>query len=91
MFRPLALSAVRDGGAIWEAFLIGLLVLDGLARSGIRRPATWIALGILALPTVWALVVGQAQVLVTALLMAGTPAAIALAANLKVLPILVAV
>ncbi len=89
-FRPLALLPFETAALIWEALLIVAFVWT-VWRAGVRRPATWIALGILAMPTVWSLVVGQAQVLVTALLMAGTPAAIALATNLKVLPILVAV
>ena len=32
---------------------------------GLRRPATWLALGILALPIAWCLAIGQAQVLLT--------------------------
>ena len=45
----------------------------------------------LALPIMWALTIGQAQVLVTLLLALGAPWAVAIAANLKLLPLLVAV
>ena len=41
----------------------------------------------LALPTGWSLVIGQAQVAVTLLLALGNPWAVALAANLKVFPV----
>jgi hypothetical protein len=89
-FRPLALLPYEAAALIWEAILIGSFVWT-IWRLGWRRPEVWIALGILAMPTVWSLVVGQAQVLVTAFLVLGTPAGVALAANLKLFPILVAV
>jgi hypothetical protein len=89
-FRPLALLPYEAAALIWEAVLIGSFVWT-IWRLGWRRPEVWIALGILAMPTVWSLVVGQAQVLVTAFLVLGTPAGVALAANLKLFPILVAV
>lgn len=62
-----------------------------LRRLGVRRPSTWVGLSLLALPTAWALAIGQAQVPVTYLLAVGNPAAVALAVNLKVLPLLAAV
>ena len=54
------------------------------------RPPVWLAIGILAMPIAWSLVIGQAQVLVTALLVVGMPWAVAFAAHLKLLPALVA-
>ena len=45
----------------------------------------------LALPILWSLAIGQAQALVTLLLTYGTPLAVALAANIKVFPALVAI
>jgi hypothetical protein len=89
-FRPLALLPFETAALIWEAILVAAFAWS-IWRLGLRRSEVWIALGILAMPTVWSLTVGQAQVLVTALLVAGTPWAVALAANIKLLPILVAV
>jgi hypothetical protein len=45
----------------------------------------------LALPTGWSLAVGQAQVIVTLLTVLGAPWAIALGANIKVFPALIAI
>jgi ABC-type amino acid transport system permease subunit len=45
----------------------------------------------LALPTAWSLAIGQAQVAVTLLMALGAPWALALAANLKLLPALAAI
>ena len=47
--------------------------------------------GWLAAPIAWSLAIGQAQVAVTFLVALGSPWAIALAANLKILPVIVAV
>jgi hypothetical protein len=87
-FRPLALLPYPFAAALWETVLVA-----GFAWTVWRlgwRPPVWLALGILAMPIVWSLVVGQAQVLVTALLVVGAPWAVALAAHLKLLPALVA-
>lgn len=89
-FRPLALLPFETAALIWEALLIALFVAT-IARTGIRNEWTWIVLGWLAAPIAWSLAVGQAQVAVTFLVALGSPWAIALAANLKILPILVAV
>ena len=89
-FRPLALLPFGVAAAIWEAILLGLFALT-VVRLGARRRSTWIVLGMLALPTVWSLVIGQAQVAVTLLLAIGSPWAVALATNLKVLPVLAAI
>jgi hypothetical protein len=45
----------------------------------------------LALPTAWSLAIGQAQVAVTLLMALGAPWALALATNLKILPVLAAI
>jgi len=89
-FRPLALLSFPLAAAIWEAVVLGSL-LALVVRLGVRRFETWIALGLLALPLAWAVSIGQAQVPVTALLAFGTPASVALAAQLKLFPALVAV
>lgn len=89
-FRPLALLPFETAAAIWEAVLVGLFVLT-IARLDWRDRWTWIVLGWLAAPFAWSLAVGQAQVAVTFLLTVGTPWAVALAAHLKLLPVLVAI
>jgi glycosyl transferase family 87 len=88
-FRPLALLPWPLAAAIWETFLVGAFAMT-IRRLG-WRPPTWLAVGMLAMPIAWSLVIGQAQVLVTALLVLGAPWAVALAAHLKLLPALVAI
>jgi len=88
-FRPLALLPFPAAALIWEALLVALLALT-IARLGTGR-RTWMALGMLALPTVWSLMIGQAQVAVTLLMSVGAPWALALATNLKLLPALAAI
>jgi hypothetical protein len=89
-FRPLALLPYETAALIWEAFLIVLFV-GTLVRLGLRNPWTWIVSGWLAAPIAWSLAIGQAQVAVTFLVALGSPWAIALAGNLKILPLIVAV
>jgi glycosyl transferase family 87 len=89
LFRPLALLPFEAAAVIWEVTLIGLFTLT-ILRVGVGR-RTWIVLGMLALPTVWSLAIGQAQVAVTFLMALGAPWALALATNLKVLPALAAI
>ena len=89
-FRPLALLSFEHAALIWEALLIALF-LATLARIGLRNRWTWIVAGWLAAPIAWSLAVGQAQVAVTFLVAVGSPWAIALAGQLKLLPILAAV
>ena len=61
-----------------------------LWRLGVRRPATWFAVAVLASPIAWTLAIGQAQALVTLLLAFGSPFTVALATNVKLFPALVA-
>jgi hypothetical protein len=89
-FRPLALLPFEAAAAIWMAFLFVCLALT-IVRLGVRRRSTWLALGMLALPTGWSLAIGQAQIVVTLLMALGAPWAIALAANIKVFPALAAI
>jgi hypothetical protein len=89
-FRPLALLPYETAALIWEAFLIALFV-GTLVRLGLRNPWTWIVTGWLAAPIAWSLAIGQAQVAVTFLVALGSPWAIALAGQLKILPIVVAI
>jgi hypothetical protein len=89
-FRPLALLPYETAALIWEGFLI-VLFIGTLIRLGLRNEWTWIVTGWLAAPIAWSLVVGQAQVAVTFLVALGAPWAIAVAGNLKILPVVVAI
>jgi glycosyl transferase family 87 len=90
LWRPLATLPFGAAAAIWMAVLFVCFALT-ILRLGPRRRSTWIALGMLALPTGWSLAVGQAQVVVTLLTALGAPWAIALGANIKVFPALIAI
>jgi Glycosyltransferase family 87 len=89
VFRPLALLPYASAAIIWEAVIIGATLLT-FVRLGWRR-AVLITAGLLALTIGWTIAIGQAQALVTLLLAIGSPWAVALAANLKLYPLLVAV
>ncbi len=89
-FRPLALLPFETAAAIWVAFLVVLFAAT-LVRSGLRNRWTWLVAGWLAAPIAWSLAIGQAQIVVTFLMILGTPWGIALAANLKLLPLLIAI
>jgi Glycosyltransferase family 87 len=89
VFRPLAMLPFEAAAVIWE---VGIVAAFGLTLwlLGLRSRWTWIAFGVLAGPIAWSVSVGQAQVLVTLLLTLGNPASVALAAQMKLLPALVA-
>jgi hypothetical protein len=89
VFRPLALLPFTTAALIWEAVLIVATILT-FRRIGLREPVI-LAACLLALPILWTLAIGQAQALVTMLLTFGTPFGVALAANIKVFPGLVAI
>jgi alpha-1,2-mannosyltransferase len=88
LFRPLALLPFDVAAGIWEALVLAAFGLT-LWRLGIRRPATWLAVGILGMGIAWTLAIGQAQAIVTLLLTLGSPWAVALAGHLKLFPLLV--
>src|SRR3954447_16340017 len=88
-FRPLALLPFGTAAAIWEVAVVASLA-GTLVVLGTRRETTWIVAAILALPIVWSVVIGQAQVPVTLLLAIASPWAVALAANVKLFPALAA-
>jgi hypothetical protein len=88
-FRPLALLPFPAAAAVWEGLLLLLFALT-IVRLG-TGGRTWLVLGMLALPTAWSLAIGQAQVAVTLLMALGAPWALALAANLKLFPLLAAI
>ncbi len=88
-FRALSGLPFWAVAAVWSAALLAALALT-IRRLGVHRRSTWLAVGMLALPIGWSLVIGQAQVLVTLLLAIGSPWSVALAANLKLFPAVVA-
>jgi hypothetical protein len=88
VLRPFALLPFASFAALWVAAIVGALAWT-LRRIGLGR-RTWLVLGWLGIPLGWTLAIGQAHVFVTLLLALGTPLSIALAAHLKVFPILAA-
>ena len=90
LFRPLAMLPYEVAATIWEGIVVAAF-LATLWLLGIRRRETWIAVGVLGLPIAWTLAVAQAQSIVTLLLTIGSPFGIALAANLKLFPLLVGI
>jgi Glycosyltransferase family 87 len=88
LFRPLALLPFDVAAGIWEVLVVAAFGTT-LWRVGVRRPATWLAVGMLGIPIAWALAIGQAQAIVTLLLTLGSPWAAALAGHMKLLPFLV--
>jgi len=89
LFRPLALLPFEAAAAIWEVVVIASFIVT-VWWIGLRRLDTWLALGILALPIAWCISIGQAQVLLTLFTAIGAPWSVALAANIKLFPALVA-
>jgi Glycosyltransferase family 87 len=89
VFRPLALLPFEAAAIAWEVAMAAALGAT-LWLLGLRRRRTWIAVGLLGGPIAWSITVGQAQVLVSLLLIVGNPAAVALAAQIKLFPALVA-
>ena len=88
-FRPLALLPFEAAAAIWETFVVLSLVTTVVVlRPDRGRLAIF---GILFLPIMWSVTIGQAQVPVTMLVALGSPWAIALATHLKIFPGLVAI
>jgi len=88
-FRPLATLPFATAALAWETLVLAAFGLT-ILRLGPRRKATWLVLGMLALPTAWSLAIGQAQVLVTLLMAIGAPWSLALATHLKLFPVLAA-
>jgi hypothetical protein len=90
LLRPLALLPFQWFALAWELVVVASFV--ALVRLiGVRRKATWLAIGLLGVPIGWALTIAQAHIPMTLLLAIGQPWSIALAANLKLTPVLVAI
>jgi hypothetical protein len=88
-FRPLALLPYPAAAAIWAGVIVASLAAT-VWWIGPRRRVTWLAIGILGVPIAWAVAIGQAQVPITFLTALAAPWSIALAANVKLFPALVA-
>lgn len=90
VLRPLALLPFEAFALLWELVVVASFV--ALVRYlGVRQRRTWIAIGILGVPIGWALSVAQAHVPMTFLIALGQPWSIAIAANLKLTPALIAI
>ena len=89
VLRPLALLPYDWFALAWELIVVVAFVLL-LQRLGVRRQSTWIAIGLLGVPIGWALTIAQAHVPMTLLMAVGQPWSIAVAANLKLFPALIA-
>jgi hypothetical protein len=86
-FRPLALLPYPVAALIWGAVVVASFAAT-LWRLGLRRRDVWLAVGILGFPIGYTLAVAQAHAPVTLLLTLGSPWAVALAANIKLFPLL---
>jgi len=86
--RPIALLPYWQFAIVWEAIVLVSFALLVVQLGANRR--VWLAIGILGIPIGWALSIAQAHVPMTLLLAIGQPWSIALAANVKIFPALVA-
>jgi hypothetical protein len=84
VFRPLALLPFGGAALVWEVVLLVATAVT-LYRVGLGR-RTWLVLGMLAMPVLWTLAIGQAQALVTMLLSFGSPFGVAIAGHIKLTP-----
>ena len=90
LLRPFALLPFTLFALLWELFVIGTFVAT-LRLLGVRRKNTWLAIGLLGVPIGWSITIAQAHIPMTYLLALGQPWSIALAANLKLTPALIAI
>jgi hypothetical protein len=89
LMRPFAGLPFHVFAVGWEAVVVASFVAL-LRRLGANR-RTFVALGLLGMPIGWAIGVAQAHVPMTLLMAIGQPWSIALATNIKLFPVLVAV
>jgi hypothetical protein len=89
LLRPLALLGYGPFSLIWELIVVATFVWL-LQHLGVRSRSTWIAVGLLGVPIGWALTIAQAHIPMTLLMALGQPWSIAVAANLKLFPALIA-
>jgi hypothetical protein len=86
--RPLAFLPYYAFALTWELIVVGTFLLTIRQLGG--GPRVYAAIGILGIPIGWAIGVGQAHIPLTLLLAIGQPWSIALAANVKLFPALIA-
>lgn len=89
LFRPLAMLPFQVASAIWQVLIMGAFAL-AIRRIGLRGIGP-LAVSWLALPILWAMSIGQAEPLITLALVLGTPASVAFAGHLKLVPWLAAI
>jgi len=89
LLRPLALLPYEWFALGWELIVVATFVWL-LQHLGVKERSTWIAVGLLGVPIGWALTIAQAHIPMTLLMAMGQPWSIALAANLKLFPALIA-
>src|SRR6185436_5508270 len=89
LLRPLALLSYEWFALGWE-LIVAATFIWLLQHLGVRKRSTWIAIGLLGVPIGWALTIAQAHIPMTLLMAMGQPWSIALAANLKLFPALIA-
>ncbi|MEW5991545.1 MAG: glycosyltransferase 87 family protein [Chloroflexota bacterium] len=90
LMRPFAAVMPYHVFAVGWAAVVAASFVALLRRLGANRNA-FVALGLLGMPIGWALAIAQAHVPMTLLMAIGQPWSIALATNLKLFPVLVAV
>ncbi len=89
LMRPFAGLPFHVFAIGWEAVVVASFVALVRRLGATRR--TFVALGLLGMPIGWALAIAQAHIPMTLLMAIGQPWSIALATNLKLFPVLVAV
>lgn len=88
VLRPLALLPYEAFALVWAGVVLASFIVL-VRRLGMTRRA-WLAIGVLGLPIGYSIAIAQAQVPMTLFVLIGQPWSIALAANIKLFPILVA-
>lgn len=88
VLRPLAILPYQVFALLWAGAVLASFITLVRRLGSTRR--TWLAIGLLGVPIGWALAIAQAHVPLTLLLLIGQPWSIALAANMKLVPLLVA-
>lgn len=89
LMRPFAVLPFHVFALGWASVVLASFV--SLVRTLGAGRRTYIALGLLGMPVGWALAVGQAHIPMTLLVAIGQPWSVALAANVKLFPILIGV
>ena len=89
LLRPFANLSYPMFAIGWELVVVASFLLL-LRRLGADR-RTFVAVGLLGIPIAWAIGIAQAHVPMTLLMAIGQPWSVALAANVKLFPVLLAV